>query len=322
MAKGVAGLAQSALIGDSVVSLVLSQAFPQLEEPAIPDIIDRAVRGYGFGAVELAPVVDSHVRDEVTRVAQDSGARLLCLGGRRLLDAGVTLSGDGPLLRQAVEYACRLVDSAVEHRAAALLVTSGPDVHVRERADARTRLAQALIEVCRYAGQADRNLVVRLEPTDRDIRHRQLIGPTSEALEVANRVLGEVNNFDLNLDLSHLLQLGENPAYELTRSSGFCRHVHLSNCLLSDEESPFYGEKHPPFGLAGSEVGVAELADTLRILSEAGYFKGAAPTVLGLEVVPPVGSAPWSVLEQACDDLVAAEERVARPLHGVDIIGA
>jgi sugar phosphate isomerase/epimerase len=289
------------------VSVVLSQAFPDLAEQDIPEVVRRALGDFGFGAVELVAVSDPRIRRQLRTVVENAGAAVICLGGLPLLAAGLTLSGDDDTRAAAVALACDLVESAIDLGAQALLVTSGPDVNGTDRALARTRLTRSLIEIGEYAGQRGAGLMVRLEPTDQTVRHRQLVGPTSEALEVVSRAREEVSNVDLNLDLSHLLQLGEDPLHEFRRSRASCRHVHLSNCVLRDRHSPLYGEQHPPFGIAGSEVGVHQLAVVLRTLAEAGYLAAEEPATLGLEVVPPPGSEPWKVLEQACADLRVAD---------------
>jgi sugar phosphate isomerase/epimerase len=295
--------------------VVLSQAFPGLAEQEIPDAVRRVTGDLGFRAVELVAVSDSRIRRQVRAAAENAGVSVICLGGLPILAAGLTLSGDDDVRAGAVAFARELVDDAADLGARALLLTSGPDVGGPGRGLARTRLARSLAEVCAYARKRQSGLMIRLEPTDRAISHCQLIGPTSEALEVVSRVREEADNIDLNLDLSHLLQLGEDPLRELCRSRASCRHVHLSNCVLGDKDSPLYGERHPPFGIPGSEVGVGQLAAVLRTLAAAGYLGGDAPATLGLEVVPPPGAEPWVVLERAIADLREAG-RLARAAPG------
>jgi len=293
-------------LAGAIMSVVVSQAFPGLSEAQLPTVVRRIVGDLGFRAIEIVAIADAQVREEVRVALQGAGASVICLGGLPLLKAGLSLSSDGDERAQAVAFACQLADDASSFGARALLLTSGRDVAEIDRPAAQARLTDSLLQVCEYALGLGLELQVRLEPTDRNIRHRQLIGPTEEALAIAAEVGRRVDNFDLNLDLSHLLQLGENPLDELRRAAGHCHHVHLANCVLGDPMSPLFGERHPPFGYRGSEVGVQQLASVLRTLSNEGYFATPDLSTIGLEVVPPDGSESWSVLEQARDDLLTA----------------
>jgi sugar phosphate isomerase/epimerase len=290
----------------AILSVVVSQAFPGLSEEQLPTVVRRIVGELGFRAIEIVSIADARIREEVRMALENAGASAICLGGLPLLKAGLSLSSDGDSRAQAVAFVCQLVDDADSFGARALLLTSGRDVDEIDRPAAQARLIDSLLQVCEYALGRGLDLRVRLEPTDRNIRHRQLIGPTEEALEIATQVGRRVDNFDLNLDLSHLLQLGENPLEGLRRAAGHCHHVHLANCVLEDPTSPLFGEQHPPFGYQGSEVGVQQLATILRTLSNEGYLATPDLSTIGLEVVPPSGFEPWSVLGQAREDLLMA----------------
>jgi sugar phosphate isomerase/epimerase len=290
----------------AILSVVVSQAFPGLFESQLPIVVRRIVGELGFRAIEIVSIADAQVREEVRTVLESVEATAIVLGGLPLLKAGLNLSSDGDERAQAVAFACQLADEADSFGARALLLTSGRDVDEGDRPAAQARLRDSLLQVCEYAQGRGFELQVRLEPTDRNLRHRQLIGPTQEALAIATHIGRRVNNFDLNLDLSHLLQLGENPLEEIRRASDHCHHVHLANCVLGDPTSPLFGERHPPFGYPGSDVGVQQLAIVLRTLSNAGYFATNDLSTVGLEVVPPSDAEPWSVLEQARHDLLSA----------------
>ena len=298
----------SPTLAGAIFSVVVAQAFPDLCEVQLPAVVRRIVGELGFRAVEIVSIDDEQVRNDVRKALDGAGASAICLGGLPLLRAGLSLSSAGDDRGQAVALACQLVDNAHAFGATALLVTSGRDFDETQRRAARDRLTDSLLRICDYALTRGFELRVRLEPTDRDLRHRQLIGPTSEALEIADAISRRVDNFDLNLDLSHLLQLGEDPLDGLRRGAPHCHHVHLANCVLDDPTSPLFGERHPPFGYSGSSVGVQQLATVLRALSIEGYFASPELSTIGLEVVPPDGIEPWSVLEQARDDLRRALE--------------
>ena len=111
-----------------------------------------------------------------------------------------------------------------------------------------------------------------------------LMGPTARGREMAAAVAAGHANFGLTFDLSHALQMGEDPLASLLSIRPYCRHVHLANCVIRDHGHPLFGDKHPPFGLAGGEVDVPWLARFVRSLAAGGFFAGGTVTV-GAEVI-------------------------------------
>jgi sugar phosphate isomerase/epimerase len=119
----------------------------------------------------------------------------------------------------------------------------------------------------------------------------------------------------LTFDTSHIIQLKEDLPATYRAVRDVIAHVHLSNCLVSDPSSPFYGDKHPPYGLKGGEIGVPELADFFKTLDEAGHFRQSFPTgkpVLSLEVITPSGQIPDTILNDAKDAFCRAWEKFER----------
>jgi hypothetical protein len=79
-------------------------------------------------------------------------------------------------------------------------------------------------------------------------------------------------------------------------------HIHLSNCLIKDKSSPLYGDKHPPYGHPGGEIGIPELAGFFRALKNNGTFSRVFPTgkpVLSMEILKPADRTPEETLEEA-----------------------
>lgn len=289
---------------NSLLSVVVPQAFPGSRGSDLAAIVRRLGEEQDFGLLELE-VTGADVVTEVEAEIRRSGVDVVCLGGRALLNAGLSLSASGHERDEAVAFTRRLVDGSARLGAQALLVTSGGDVPDDCRNTARSNLTRSLVEICTHALQYAPGLMVRLEPTDRSIRYRQLIGPTADALAVISQARSYVQNVDLNLDLSHLMQLGEDPLQAIRDATSVCRHVHLANCVLRDNQSPFFGERHPPFAIPGSEVGALQLALVIRSMLDAGYFE-TPQSIVGIEVFPPADMEPWDVLRRATGEVHAA----------------
>ena len=289
-------MADASPVAPARFSLVLPQAFPGLDDGAVPGVVERAAAEHGFDVVELTPAVGSAARRAIGSGLERAGVGAVFLAGLPLLRAGVALCSAGEDRRRAVAVVRDTIEQASEAGAAAVLVTSGRSDDPLDRGAALSRLVDSLSELAAFAAEVAPELRLRLEPTDTDLQHRQLVGATTLAVSVVEQVGQRGLDLDLNLDLSHLLELGEQPAQSLARARPHCSHVHLANCVL-ERGHPLRGDRHPPFGHPRSLVGVPELAETLRSLDRLGYL--APDVVIGLEVTPLAGDDPWATLATA-----------------------
>lgn len=290
-------------------SLVLPQAFPGIDDDDVPGVLERAVADHRFDVVELTPAADPAARRAIRWSLERAGVQAVFLAGLPLLRAGVALCSVGEDRRRAVAVVRDTIEQACEAGAAAVLVTSGRADDPVDRVAALARLVDSLAELAEFAREVAPEVRLRLEPTDTDLQHRQLVGATTLAVSIAEQVRERGLELDLNLDLSHLLELGEQPAQSLAHARPHCRHVHLANCVL-ESGHPLRGDRHPPFGHPGSLVGVPEIAETLRSLDRLGYLTPDA--VIGLEVTPLPGHDPWATLATAVAAVRTAQGLAAR----------
>ena len=266
------------------LGVVHPQLYPQVisgEGPVVETAASIAAENE-LGAIEV-----THVRDELTRARLKV---LLASGGLHVLfnaqpqilvnswDIG---AGEAGPRGEAVAGLKSLMEEAHFLGAKLFTVMSGPDTAPEGRAAARGRLAESLQQLCDEAGKL--GLGVSLEPYDRDVEHKRLIGPVSESVDVAKQVKRE--NFGLTLDLAHVLLLRENPVEAVYAARNYLVHAQLSNCVLADGH-PARGDQHPAFGTAGSLAGVEQVADFLRALDKYGFNKKANGGWLTFEVRP------------------------------------
>lgn len=286
-------------------SLVLSQAFPGVVDEDVPGIMERAGIEYGFEVFEVVPAVEARTRTLVADAARRRGAGLVYLAGLPLLRAGATLIGELEDRRRAIATVKDIIEQAAEAGAESVMITSGRPGEGADLDDATLRLVESFTELAGFAADHAPGVMLRLEPTDTDLQHRQLVGSTELALSIVRRVREVGQVIDINLDLSHLIELGEVPRDSLALAAPACRHVHLANCAIRPGH-PLRGDRHPPFGAPETEVGLAELAAALGDLRGAGYFSGEPVSIIGLEVTPLEGDDAWSTLGQAVADLDTA----------------
>ena len=112
------------------------------------------------------------------------------------------------------------------------------------------------------------------------------------------------------VDLSHLPLLGESAEYAIKTAGKYLVHAHIGNCLLKDRNHPAYGDKHPAFGMAGSENDVAELTLFLKALMNAGYIGEGKQNVVAFEVKPLSGESSRVVIANAKRTLLEAWARL------------
>ncbi|MDH7500106.1 MAG: TIM barrel protein, partial [candidate division NC10 bacterium] len=196
--------------------------------------------------------------------------------------------------KEAVSVALSSYDEAKEMGARFFAVISGP--HPAEgRKEAMRLLVKSLKEIGAYARERGA-IPLFLETFDWDIDKCCLIGPSSDALQIAREVAQEIPQFALMLDLSHLPLLREDPGESVRLLAGWIGRVHLGNCVLSDRSHPAYGDQHPPFGIRGGANDVEEVAQFFRALLEVGYLREGRRPFISLEVKPRPGEDPDAVL--------------------------
>ena len=271
------------------VGIVQWMAYPesrQSEEMALKSIRKLAGDDF-FTALEIGPV-GVRIRNEVKKILETSHVKKLNIGGAGpLTRKGLDLASlDEERRRAAVEFSKTLIDEAFFFGAQSLMLATGPDPGGPQREKGKKQFISSLRELCTYAekGAGDDVLTVTFEFFDRELDKKRLIGPTQEAIEIAEAVTQSHKNFGLTVDQSHLPQLGEKPAVALEAAKKHIRHVHLANCVVADKNHPFFGDQHPPFGIPGGEIDVPEVADFLLLLEKVGYFSSVDLPIVSCEV--------------------------------------
>jgi sugar phosphate isomerase/epimerase len=220
---------------------------------------------------------------------------LVCCGQMRMLNEQLDLGAiDEGARQKALQSLHAELDTAVELGAGTLTVVSGPDPGAAVRDQAVRQLARSLQELCDRAAGA--SIQILIEPQDRDVQCKALIGPTKDAMALYRQV-GR-RNFGLLIDHSHMALLGERPVRTLPAARDALRHVHIGNCVL-DKASRLYGDQHPPYGCAAGAYSTAQIAEFLRVLLDIAFFNTRQRPVMSFEIRPPTPQAAELVLAGA-----------------------
>lgn len=287
------------------VGIVWFMAFPDASIDSIKTIAEDEF----FGSIEIKPF-PADTREKVAKILATSKLDVGYAAQALLLGEKLDLNSSSPQQRElAVSKIKSAVDEAFFFGAKKFAVLSGPSPAADERSKARELLIDSLVQTCDYA-KSKGDLGIVLEIFDRDIDKKCLIGPTKEAVQVASTIRKQHPNFGLMIDLSHLPLMGESSDYALNAAKDYLTHIHIGNCVLKDKNHPVYGDKHPPFGIAGGENDVEEVRLFLKVLMDIGYLGEGKQNVVAFEVKPLDGESSEVVIANAKRTLMEAWARL------------
>jgi sugar phosphate isomerase/epimerase len=268
----------------------------------ILETLSKLLQDPFFSAVEVTWIKDDDVRRQARDLLQISGMAVLFNGAPAIRELQINLCAlDSELRQTSVERLKKVIDEAYFLGAKILHCVSGPDPGPAQRPEATRGLIDSLEQLCRYAleNATDYTLVLALENSDREVDRLAMLGPTVETVDVVRAVRRQFSNCGILLDQGHFPLMKEDPEQALEMARGLLTHVHIGNCYSKDRTKPYFGDKHLPFGVPGSDVGVAELAAFIRKLREIGFWgqkSDATLPVISFEAGPYMDEPPEVVV--------------------------
>lgn len=292
------------------VGVVHFMAFPECigGEGPILETVSQIVEDPFFNAIEVTRIRDDETRRRVRVLLDASGMKVAYAAQPVILSEKLNLNARDEEERIRAIGSLRMrIDEAVELGAESVALMSGPDPGEALREESLILLAASLQDLCDYA--FTKGIKITLETFDRTVDKRALVGPSDDAVRLAELV--NRNNFGLLIDLSHLPLQFESAYKAIHTVQHYLVHAHIGNCVLADRNHPAYGDQHPPFGIPGSENGVEEVVEFLQVLRDVGYIEPSAdPPILSFEVKPLPGLSSNFVLGNAKRTLLEAWARL------------
>jgi len=299
------------------LGVVVPAFYPEIRQRKGPvlEITRKLAADPFFQVLEFSGAEDRAVQKELIPVARASGKSLVFAGASYCYLGQNNLHDlDEEKRQRAIRNVEKIIDEACEYGCKILYVMGCEAPAAQERDRAIKKFAGSLAALSDYARGKNPLAPLTISVENfyilREIPF--LIGPTREAAQVLRELRRDHFNVGLTFDTSHILQWREDLPSTYFAVEDVIAHIHLSNCLIRDKSSPFYGDKHPPYGMVGSEIGIPELAAFLQILKDAGRFSSPLPAgkpVLSLEVIPPAGQTPEATLEGAKEAFRSAWEK-------------
>ncbi len=275
----------------------------------IVDNLEQCLNDSDFTVIDITHIEDFNARKRVAEILRHFGIRVIFSAIPPMVFNEYNLSTlDSDLRKSAVSRGKELIDEALSLGAETVFFISGPDPDPQKREQAYSALYSSMKSLCSYARtkSTHKELVVALEPADRAVQHKQLLGPFSETSVFAKEVRRDYDNFGLVVDQSHIQQLNEQPESVFTQCAGFVCHIHLANAVVDDSTHPLYGDQHPPFGIPGSRVSVLDLSRFIQTALNHTLWDGNRRPSMSLEVKPRSEENPWDVITKAKIDFINA----------------
>lgn len=175
----------------------------------------------------------------------------------------------------AYDTIMREVEYALEVGSKKIVFASGRDLP-SDRSGAKERLGELIVTISK---QIPRDVILALEPTDRDIDKHFLLGPLDETVAFIKKCRRYAPSLGLLLDMCHIPLMHETIESAIDKVDDTLVHIHLGNCKLDDPAHPFYGDKHIPWGYEGALYGEDEGVAFLKMIEKIGYFDKPRATV-------------------------------------------
>ncbi len=155
------------------------------------------------------------------------------------------------------------LEKALEAGAVRSVIQSGtmPEDHALE-GECLAALARSLEELHAFTGDA---LVLSLEPCDRSIMIRQLLGPALETATFMREL--KVPGVGLTVDISHCRLLFEDPVETIRLLKPFCTHIHIANSCVKPGD-PLFGDTHPLFSYPNGTMSSAQAREIFEFVRE------------------------------------------------------
>ena len=289
--------------GYASVGIIHGMAFPGYVKNygTVVDSARLICKDSFWGAIEIMRVADTALKEQMKKVLDSAGIRVVIAGQPPLLGGKLNINSDVEEERKkAVEDVKKSIDDAAFFKAEKIAILSGPMPAADKKDAARKALIASLKELASYAKA--KGVALTLETFDETVDKKCFVGGSKFSAEIAAEVKKEFPAFGLTLDLSHLPLLKEKNEFALTTVKNVLTHIHVGNCYVKTTDTPAYGDNHPRFSFPGAENTVEDLADFVKNLFKCGYLsekQSAHPPIVSFEVKPLPDEDPELVLADA-----------------------
>ena len=232
---------------------------------------------------------------EEIKILKDSGKIInYNIGDRFGEDTALPASKSKLERDRAYSLIMREIGYALELGSKKIVFGSGPD----DPEDREGAIERYFEFVMRFMKEIPSDVETSFEPTDRDIHKRFLFGPMDDTVDFIKRVRGEgYSNIGLLIDMCHMPIIYETLESGLQKGRDVLNHIHLGNCVIKNQNSPLYGDRHPAWGYEDGEYTEEDGIRFIKMLRDVGYTEKKNATI-SFEMRPYVGKSAMESLER------------------------
>lgn len=232
--------------------------------------------------------------EEETKILLDSGKVINYNIGDRFGEKGAIPASANPKEQEhAYGLLMREIGHALKVNAKKIIFASGPDFP-DDHEGALERLFEFIMKIGR---QVPKDVTLAFEPTDWDIDKFFLCGRMEETTDLIHKLRkAGLENIGMLLDMGHIPIMHETLESAVAKAEDTLVHIHLGNALIKNPASPFYGDKHIPWGYPEAEYTEADGIRYIQLLRDSGYFQ--KENTVSFEMRPIEGLSPEESLKR------------------------
>lgn len=266
------------------------------DEKRMINVLEQAMTLEYYRGVELGIFFDKGNRSTVRRIVEENTLNQAVFITPYLKDQKMSLCIlDDAKRKAAVRYASELLEFAVEQGCSTVGLPSGDDPGPEDRENAKKALEESISHIADKAKKLSCN--VTIEPLDRYVHKKQLIGPMPETVEWIKPIHAGHNNFFIHWDSAHEALGGIDLMESLDLAAPYIAHFHICNAVL-DSTHPYYGDWHMDVGTAPDFKTDGFMTPALggQIISKIESFdkpEGVKNVYVSIEVLGHIGDDLW-----------------------------
>lgn len=224
---------------------------------------------------------DGYGRNQIGNVLSDTGLDSVYIAVIPSKESELFLCDTNDSNRQAaIDMFCNCIEEAQANGISRVMINSG-----KAQSDHRNSfnaLENSVEALFNYAASKNyKDFALTLEPCDSNMEAFHLIGGYKLALNFAQRMHTKGLPLEITLDTAHSAEEGEDFATALSALKPYCNHIHFANCNITEQNSPFFGDKHLGFEYPNTVWSAAALRDLTTQIST--IYKEDDQLQIGLE---------------------------------------
>lgn len=280
------------------------------QEDFLMEMLEDVKKINFYKGIELPVIFEKKNIEVLRRIAAEKKYQITEWASPNLNSGGYNLSSLNKELRdKSTSYAVELIKIAAEAGTTNVGLPSGEDPGDLKREDAKAALFESYCKISETAAVYE-GLHLTLEPLDRYVHKKQLMGPIHEVAEWFEALKKVCPNFYIHWDSAHEALSGIELSESLRLALPYMAQFHLCNCV-TEPSHPYYGDFHMELGEAPTYknwgyLDVKTASGILKQVAKAEPLPCLANTYVAVEVRSHIGSDLWKGERHIREFLMAA----------------